>query len=77
MSLIVKGEKNSKLVTVYTLGAYKGRRGVAPPFSDSSINILEEKLNKFMAHFMCTYVAWTGKIESTKSGTIFKLCFTK
>jgi hypothetical protein len=54
----VKSKKKSKVVAVYALGAYKGSRGIAPPFSDSSINILEEKINKFLPHFM----AWTEKI---------------
>jgi len=55
---------------------YKESRGIAPPLSDS-INILEDKLNKFIPHFMRTYVAWIGKIGITKSETIFKLCTTK
>ena len=35
---MVKGKK-SKIVTVYALRAYKGSRVIAPPISDSSINI--------------------------------------
>jgi len=36
---MVKDKKKSKVVSVYAWGAYKGSRGIAPPFSDSSIKI--------------------------------------